>query len=65
MFSIVMPNFPSEKNYTKLHTCHPYLPVTLSKKQNKINKQNKTKLIGIAHKQVVVGRGRVEIGEGD
>lgn len=29
-----------KKNYTKLHTCHPYLPVTLSKQQNKINKQN-------------------------
>ena len=38
MFSVVMPNFSSEKNYTKLHTCHPYLPVTLSKRQNKINK---------------------------
>ena len=36
-----------------------------SKKQNKINKQNNTRLIGTAHKQVVVGRGRVEIGEGN
>ena len=28
-------------------------------------KQNNTRLIGTAHKEVVVGRGRVEIGEGN
>ena len=34
-----------------------------SKKQNKINKTKPDS--GTAHKQVVVGRGSVEIGEGD